>query len=252
MHFWRQFHHSIWSLPASCPSKVRQRNAIHVPNRPLNKEMFAAFNRNDSKNGYFQRFEYIRIESRWQWRFSIVQRHQFNWLIQIFKYLKRFPSLGIQIELIKSISALISTYEIRLRSLPDCLDSEKTEILARNLFLTVWYWYRINGKPINLKTVEIDSKLTLFQRFIKKLIECDEIESNKEFVNIVSLFVNELSKSGSEEEKKLCLFLRRVCLAENFLLGVDVRSNKLHDIIYWDDVLSPFNLSEHEKSASFL
>lgn len=50
-----------------------------------------------------------------------------------FKYLKRFPSLGIQIELIKSISALISTYEIRLRSLPDCLDSEKTEILGIEL-----------------------------------------------------------------------------------------------------------------------
>ncbi|KAK8850134.1 hypothetical protein M9Y10_018246 [Tritrichomonas musculus] len=81
------------------------------------------------------------------------------------------------IELIKSISSLISTFEIRLRSLPDCLDSEKNVLLARNLFLTAWYAYRIYEKP----KIEEEQKMTLFQRLIKALIESDEIEIQEIF-----------------------------------------------------------------------
>ena len=50
-------------------------------------------------------------------------------------------------ELIKSISGLITTYEVRLRSLPYCLDSKKTKLLSRNLFLSTWYAYRMKRKP---------------------------------------------------------------------------------------------------------
>ena len=85
--------------------------------------------------------------------------------------------IDVFVELVKSISGLISKYEVRLRSLHDCLDSMKSKYLPRNLFLTTWYAYRMQEKP-TMKTGfeddisdDVDSKLTLFQRFIKKLIE---------------------------------------------------------------------------------
>lgn len=40
-----------------------------------------------------------------------------------------FQMSDINVELVKSISGLISTYEVRLRALHDCLDSAKTKIL---------------------------------------------------------------------------------------------------------------------------
>ncbi|KAK8835926.1 hypothetical protein M9Y10_040307 [Tritrichomonas musculus] len=153
------------------------------------------------------------------------------------------------VELVKSISGLISTYEVRLRSLPDCLDSKKTKLLSRNLFLTCWYAYRMKGK-LTMKTGFVDDvsedvelRLTVFQKFIKRLIECDEIEESvsqkKEFLNrIISSFKKE---SKFENEKEFCLFLRRVCLADHFLLKQDESQSKLID---WDDILSVENLSQ--------
>lgn len=159
---------------------------------------------------------------------------------------------NIFIELVKSISALISTFEIRLRSLPDCLDSEKTTLLARNLFLTTWYAYRIKGKP-QMNEKEDESKLTLIQRLIKKLIESDTIEislnKESEFKQIILdlLNSNDLNKlfntnDSKSKEKLICLFLRRCCLAEHFLLNAEVSSDLAIDIIDWDEVLSSLNL----------
>lgn len=78
-------------------------------------------------------------------------------------------NVDLMIELIKSISGLIATYEIRLRSLPGCLDSRKTFLLSRNLFLTAWYIHRMRNK---LKLFSLHSKqswfknnLSLFQTF---------------------------------------------------------------------------------------
>ena len=42
-------------------------------------------------------------------------------------YSRFFKKTDIFIELVKSISGLISIFEVRLRSLLDCLDSEKTK-----------------------------------------------------------------------------------------------------------------------------
>ena len=150
------------------------------------------------------------------------------------------------VELIKSISGLITTYEVRLRSLPYCLDSKKTKLLSRNLFLSTWYAYRMKGKP-KMKTGfkseesdDVDSKLTTFQKFIKKLIECDEIEENKNHSlhQIISSFN---SSSLFKCEKEFCLFLRRVCLADHFLLLNENDESKLID---WDEILSLQNLSQ--------
>ena len=97
--------------------------------------------------------------------------------------------INVFVELIKSISGLISTYEIRLRSLVDCLDSEKTFFLSRNLFLTVWYSYRIQKKP-DICLPENEKKLTVFQRFIKKLIENDNNNKSSVINEIVASFIN--------------------------------------------------------------
>ena len=160
-------------------------------------------------------------------------------------------------ELVKSISGLIVTYEVRLRSLPGCLDSNRAKILARNLFLAAWLGYRIHGKPkmedrkpyIEKKDDEdfecAEFKMTEFQKFIKKLIECDDIETNSSsFKRIVSSFMK-------EESKEFYLFLRRVCLSDFFLLGNSVNTeeeenmphNLIRNFVDWDEVLSVRNLS---------
>ncbi|KAK8841018.1 hypothetical protein M9Y10_027855 [Tritrichomonas musculus] len=156
------------------------------------------------------------------------------------------------VELVKSLSGLISTYEVRLRSLPDCLDSKKTKLLSRNLFLTTWYAYRMRGKP-SMKTgfstdisEDVDSKLTVFQKFIKKLIECDKLEESvtqkkESLQRILSSFNNNKKVTVFSSEKEHCLFLRRVCLADYFLLKQDDREQKLID---WDEILSVDNLSQ--------
>ena len=168
--------------------------------------------------------------------------------------------VDVFVELVKSLSGLIVTFEVRLRSLPDCLDKRKTKVLARNLFLTTWYAYRMKGKP-TMKTgftddisEDVDSKLTVFQRFIKKLIEADEIEEdvstkNEILKNLVSSFVESSFNQcrNYKEEKEKCLFLRRVCLADHFLLKKKDTENieiKSQDIIDWDEILSSENLSQ--------
>ena len=164
---------------------------------------------------------------------------------------------NVFIELIKSVSGLIETYEIRVRNLPDSLDSTKTKILSRNLFLTVWYAYRIQKKPkISIfskssdKEIDTDERLTDFQRFIKKLIEYDEIDAPeiggevKTIANsIVTSILSNKERNAMRNEKEVNLFLRRVCLAEYFLLDEDVSTDK-NELLDWDDVLSTGNLSQ--------
>lgn len=188
--------------------------------------------------------------------------------------------IDVFVELVKSISGLISTYEVRLRSLPDCLDSNSTKILSRNLFLAAWYAYRVQGKPkmtdkkpypkltVLIKRPknedddvesDVESRLTVFQKFIKNLIECDDIEDralgSKAFCQIVNSFINsEMFKNSQNQkrnEKELCLFLRRVYLADYFLLDNQNISIKLvsHpsaliDLFDWDESLTASNLSE--------
>lgn len=180
------------------------------------------------------------------------------------------------IELAKSIGGLISTFEIRLRNLPDCLDSNKNRILARNLFLTSWYAYRMSGKP------DIEgrkARLTTFQRFILELIQSDDIEGvNKKkdaFQSILSAFVQQLKTQENtsinvntndnvnknenicecvnecgcvgevRREKEIFLFLRRAYLAAHFLFcDENELKNGQNKFIDWDDLLSVTNLSD--------
>lgn len=156
-------------------------------------------------------------------------------------------------ELVKSISGLIVTYEVRLRSLPDCLDSKRSRLLSRNLFLAAWHGYRTRGRPKMLAGFkgapeDAEPRMTAFQRFVKRLIECDEIESSaaqkeKALRAIVSSLAGDASLfscSARRGEKELCLFLRRVCLADHFLLKSGDGGSKLVD---WDDRLSCDSLS---------
>ena len=178
------------------------------------------------------------------------------------------------VELIKSLSGLIVTFEVRIRSLPASLDSSNTKLLARNLFLTTWYAYRIQGKPKmtdmkpynNLIREDVESRLTEFQKFIKKLIECDDIqnESSTSFQQIVSSFVHNKKERSKQTEKEIFLFLRRVCLTDYFLLDNDVRINNddsnyynsnasFKEYVEWDEVLSLQNLStKYEFNFSYL
>lgn len=163
-------------------------------------------------------------------------------------------SFDIFAELIKSLSGVISTYEMRIRTLPSCLDSKKTFILSRNLFLTIWYAYRMLNKPpiVNKKPypvnkdqvfvdTEIEKEMTQFQMFVKRLIECDEIDQPNVFDSIVSEFINSPTFSTStnpkRKDKELCLFLRRACLSKHFLLGQDV-SGQIKGFVDWDESLS--------------
>lgn len=70
---------------------------------------------------------------------------------------------------------MVSTYEVWLRS----LDSKKTNLLSGNFFLIAGYLYKMCGKSkISLHEnahINVESKLTTFQKFIKQLIECEEI-----------------------------------------------------------------------------
>lgn len=171
--------------------------------------------------------------------------------------------IDVFVELIKSISGLIVTNEVRLRSLPKCLEAKKNKILARNLFLTTWHAYRMHGKPKMMnkrpysnsdstENEDVELRLTEFQKFIKKLIESDDIEINhSSFEKIVSSFLNSMasneSKDGSDsqrKEKEICMFLRRVCLADYFLLNKKVCiDNSNQGLVDWNVILSVKNLS---------
>lgn len=195
------------------------------------------------KNGFLPYLEPVSLNS-----FSDEVKCTIEMFLMKFKQIISNDSIDILTELIKSLSGLIVTYEVRLRSLPGCLDSINTRLLARNLFLTVWSLYRIQNEENN--DDDGDSKLTIFQQFIKKLIECDDINSSS-FHLIVESFLPKLTKNDSERsEKELLLFLRRVCLANYFLLrndDVDSTNPKGTELIEWDDVLSIENLSEKFK-----
>ena len=159
--------------------------------------------------------------------------------------------VDVFVELIKSISGLIATYEVRLRSLPDCLDSKKTKYLSRNLFLTTYYAYRMKGKPKMLTgfvddvSEDVESKMTLFQLFVKKLIENDLVEKDeqakKQAIQETVSFLMKTATFNNEKEK--CLFLRRVCLSAHFLLKKE-KTGKNDEIVKWDEVLSTQNLSQ--------
>ena len=86
--------------------------------------------------------------------------------------------IDVFVELVKLISGIISTFEVRLRNLPDCLDWKKSIYLSRNLFLTTWYANKMKGKP-KMKTgfeddisEDVDSKLTIMDKysFFSKII----------------------------------------------------------------------------------
>ncbi|KAK8864994.1 hypothetical protein M9Y10_010522 [Tritrichomonas musculus] len=177
-----------------------------------------------------------------------------NVFIENFSSFNSKPSNNIIIELFKSISGTISTYEIRLRNLPDCLDNKKSKLLTRNLFLTAWHFYRMEGKP-NLDS--FDNRLTLFQLFIKELIKCDEIESiecNKsEIVKriIHSSLLNSIEIDSIRKEKEIFLFFKRVCLSEIFLLNNNVTD--VGNFVDWDEILSiEYLLNRYDFKFSFL
>lgn len=92
---------------------------------------------------------------------------------------------------------------------------------------------------------DVDSKLTLFQRFIKKLIECDDIEGvdehkkNQALNEITTFFIKSFDCQNLRNEKELLLFLKRVFLADHFLLRkMKINENEENKIIVSDEVLS--------------
>lgn len=89
-------------------------------------------------------------------------------------------SFCVTTEFVKSISGLISTYEIRLRNISYCLDYDKTKLLPRNLFFCVWNTFRFALIP---KMDDIDEsnekKLKAFQLFVKRLLQNQLIISSK-------------------------------------------------------------------------
>lgn len=84
--------------------------------------------------------------------------------------------------------------------------------------------------------INVESKLTTFQKFIKHLIECEEIipvegnsnytkQTKETFMKIARSFVSSSDFSASSDtlkkEKMIYLFLKRACLADHFLLDFD-------------------------------
>ncbi|KAH0799014.1 AGC family protein kinase [Histomonas meleagridis] len=128
--------------------------------------------------------------------------------------------------LLHSITALIITFEVRLRSNPGCLDNDKYSILARNLFLCVRQLYLMGNVLFNEQT-----KWTNFRHFI-----CDLILSQNPKGEI-----KDICKRHSTDltGKDLTLYLKRVKLSEHFLLNNETESNHYLD---WDELLSNENL----------
>ncbi|OHT04329.1 hypothetical protein TRFO_28145 [Tritrichomonas foetus] len=170
-----------------------------------------------------------------------------NSIQQFFSYfLSRSNSSIIAIrEILRSLSYLIITYEVRLRSLPGCLDSKKYKFLAINLFLNLYFAYRKYKKP------EFIGKYTLFQTFIINLIKNDHILNIENYYQTFNVdeFINNYLKEHnlkeiSHEEKTL--FLRRICLSEYFILNQSLNEDnnpKLNiNFIDWDELLLYENL----------
>lgn len=117
-----------------------------------------------------------------------------------------------------------------------------------------WYYFRFFKKPaifIEGKTGENifnESSLTDFQRLNKMLIECDDILDKEEKIQqiIPSIISSIIDENVEIKEKKICLFLRRLCLAEYFLLNNDLNLDDT-DLIDWDEILTAKNLSKRYK-----
>ncbi|OHT13519.1 hypothetical protein TRFO_16279 [Tritrichomonas foetus] len=190
------------------------------------------------------------------------------------------PIFDIEIvirELVRSISYLIVTYELRLRSLPGCLDAKKYKSLARNLFLNLYFAYRKYEKPAFL------GKYTLFQYFLITIIQNDNLLSDNSLKFNIDEFIEQYNKfnsqeldkefylyeensqettneEGKDEEKTNVegkenhylsfedkyLFMKRVCLSEYFLLNQHIVENTIptlsQNYVDWDDILSNENL----------
>jgi hypothetical protein len=110
--------------------------------------------------------------------------------------------------MMSSISALIVTYEMRLRGSPSCLDNSVCGILAKNLFLCAWHYYRLVDSDLYVEF----SDWTVFRRFIYRLIVSPD--PNLEFKELVR-------DSLAQVESDVVLFLRRARLALWFLLEIE-------------------------------
>ena len=108
--------------------------------------------------------------------------------------------------------------------------------MARNVFLTAWFAYRLKKKP----KYNNDSNLTEFQILIKDLIECDEIDQEK-VKNFALTVIHSMSEIGKKEEEIL-LFMRRVCLAEYFLLDFDMNfEGEINDLVSIETVTKRYD-----------
>ena len=226
-----------------------------------------------NRNGFLLNIEYLAYDSIFDKEnnpnYEVTSENLSNELKESLNFFLRNYSnfvktsndkiVDVFVELVKSISGLIVTYEVRLRNLPNCLYSKKSKYLPRNLFLATWYSYRYMGKP-NMKTgfendfsEDVESKLTIFQRFIESLIECDELEGiideekkNQKFQEITSSYIKTF-----DNEKELFLFLKRVCLVDYFLLNQNNINyeNKDEEMKYvdWDEILTSENHSQRYK-----
>lgn len=107
--------------------------------------------------------------------------------------------------------------------------------------------------------INVESKLTTFQKFIKHLIECEEIipvegnsnytkQTKETFMKIVSSLVSSSDFSASSDtlrkEKMIYLFLKRARLADYFLLNNE-NISKFSSLLDWDEILSVSNLSDY-------
>ncbi|KAH0792867.1 Zinc finger in N-recognin family protein [Histomonas meleagridis] len=136
--------------------------------------------------------------------------------------------------LANSLTSLIVTYEVRLRSNPACLDNDKYSIMARNLYLCIRQLVKMGDVLYDEYT-----KWTNFRHFICDLITAENPKD--EIKNITKKCAGELNG------KELTLFLKRVKLAEHFLL---YNSSEHNSYIDWDEILSNENLC-HEYEFEF-
>lgn len=170
-----------------------------------------------------------------------------------------YQKVDIFIELIKSISGVITTFEVYIRNNAEDKFSDEMKILTRNLFMTTWYAYRIYGKPKmtnkipyymendNIEECDVETRMTIFQRFIKRLIEDDniEIESEREssFKNILESFIASFQFKTKRDAKELWMFLRRVYLSNYFLLGNSSESPNWSEILSFKSLYQKYNIN---------
>lgn len=100
--------------------------------------------------------------------------------------------------------------------------------------------------------------MTLFQWFVVKLIECDALEGvgnkkKEQFLAIFQSFFQKVATYEVKNEGKIYLFLKRVSLADYFLLDDDfvVDQKNQSKFIDWDEIQSISNLSSQNFQRSF-